>query len=93
MIPLRQIQVHEIHHGKGLDVRLSLAVALSTIQFVQTRGMPNSPSQMIPDRLDWRQIWGSGRSNKGSNSADTVLGHPCHVRPTIIKKLLVGAIA
>ncbi|GFU54536.1 uncharacterized protein TNCV_3024981 [Trichonephila clavipes] len=26
-----QIEAHEIHHGKGLDVRLSLAVALSTI--------------------------------------------------------------
>ncbi|GFW44124.1 hypothetical protein TNCV_3854851 [Trichonephila clavipes] len=27
-----QIEAHEIHYGKGLDVRLSLAVALSTIQ-------------------------------------------------------------
>ncbi|GFW66943.1 uncharacterized protein TNCV_4688281 [Trichonephila clavipes] len=26
--------------------------------------MPNSPSQMIPDILDWRQIWGSGRLRK-----------------------------
>ncbi|GFV48219.1 calpain-A [Trichonephila clavipes] len=41
--------------------------------FVQTRGMPNPPSQMIPDMLDWRQIWGSGRPRKGSNSVDTVL--------------------
>ncbi|GFT42972.1 hypothetical protein TNCV_1615391 [Trichonephila clavipes] len=26
----------------------------------------------IPDMLDWRQIWGSGRPRKGSNSAETV---------------------
>ncbi|GFU05860.1 hypothetical protein TNCV_3394551 [Trichonephila clavipes] len=29
---LRQRQAHEIHHGKWLDVRLSLTVALSTMQ-------------------------------------------------------------
>ncbi|GFV54171.1 hypothetical protein TNCV_1027431 [Trichonephila clavipes] len=29
-----QITAHEIHHGKGLVVRLSLAVALSTIQLI-----------------------------------------------------------
>ncbi|GFW63063.1 hypothetical protein TNCV_4454111 [Trichonephila clavipes] len=28
----RQIEVHEIHRGTGLDVHLSLALALSTIQ-------------------------------------------------------------
>ncbi|GFW15447.1 hypothetical protein TNCV_4655871 [Trichonephila clavipes] len=28
----RQIQANEIHHGKELDVRMSLAVAWSTIQ-------------------------------------------------------------
>ncbi|GFV54630.1 uncharacterized protein TNCV_3578831 [Trichonephila clavipes] len=33
--------------------------------------MPNSPSQMIPDKLDWRQMWGSGRPRKDSNSAET----------------------
>ncbi|GFS69823.1 uncharacterized protein TNCV_3101411 [Trichonephila clavipes] len=27
--------------------------------------MPNSLSLMIPDMLDWRQIWGSGRPRKG----------------------------
>ncbi|GFV50613.1 hypothetical protein TNCV_2212761 [Trichonephila clavipes] len=37
--------------------------------FIQIRGMPNSPSQMIPDMLDWRQIWGSG--SKGSIAAFT----------------------
>ncbi|GFT95931.1 hypothetical protein TNCV_312581 [Trichonephila clavipes] len=31
---LCQIQAHEIHHGKGLDVRLSLNVALSTMQVI-----------------------------------------------------------
>ncbi|GFY09922.1 uncharacterized protein TNCV_3698841 [Trichonephila clavipes] len=41
--------------------------------FVQTRGMPNSPSQIITDMLDWRKIWGSDRLRKGSNSAETVL--------------------
>ncbi|GFV85119.1 hypothetical protein TNCV_4171721 [Trichonephila clavipes] len=34
MPPVRrsQIEVHEVHHDKGLDVRLSLALVLSTIQ-------------------------------------------------------------
>ncbi|GFT12111.1 retrovirus-related Pol polyprotein from transposon 412 [Trichonephila clavipes] len=27
----------------------------------------------IPKDLDWRQVWGSGRPRKGSNSAETVL--------------------
>ncbi|GFU79318.1 hypothetical protein TNCV_2138411 [Trichonephila clavipes] len=39
---------------------------------------------MIPDLLDWRQIWGSGWPRKGSNSAKTVLGHPCRVSPSIV---------
>ncbi|GFS67225.1 hypothetical protein TNCV_2902381 [Trichonephila clavipes] len=34
--------------------------------------MPNSPSQIIPYMLEWRQIWGSARQRKGSNSAKTV---------------------
>ncbi|GFT53995.1 hypothetical protein TNCV_153561 [Trichonephila clavipes] len=46
--------------------------------------MPNSPSQITPDMLEWRQFWGSGRPRKGSNSAETVLRHPCPVRPSII---------
>ncbi|GFS61744.1 uncharacterized protein TNCV_2169651 [Trichonephila clavipes] len=33
--------------------------------------MPNSPSEMIPDMSDWRQIWGSDRPRKGSESAET----------------------
>ncbi|GFU51012.1 uncharacterized protein TNCV_4462041 [Trichonephila clavipes] len=41
--------------------------------------MPNSPSQMVLDILDWRQISGSGRTRKGSNSAETVFLHPCRV--------------
>ncbi|GFW18743.1 hypothetical protein TNCV_1369971 [Trichonephila clavipes] len=28
---------------------------------------------MIPDMLYWRQIWGSDRPRKGSNSVETVL--------------------
>ncbi|GFU80603.1 hypothetical protein TNCV_534771 [Trichonephila clavipes] len=31
---LRQIESHEIHRGKGLEERLSLALALSTIQVI-----------------------------------------------------------
>ncbi|GFU65282.1 hypothetical protein TNCV_299811 [Trichonephila clavipes] len=34
--------------------------------------MPNSPSQIIPYMLEWRQIWGSARQRKGSNSAKAV---------------------
>ncbi|GFW75982.1 hypothetical protein TNCV_351671 [Trichonephila clavipes] len=34
--------------------------------------------------LDWRQIWGSGRPRKGSNSTETVLCHPCRVGPNIV---------
>ncbi|GFU88816.1 hypothetical protein TNCV_4444931 [Trichonephila clavipes] len=39
---------------------------------------------MIPDMLDWRQMWASCRPRKGSISAETVLRHPCHVRPSIV---------
>ncbi|GFW67694.1 hypothetical protein TNCV_3445661 [Trichonephila clavipes] len=35
--------------------------------------MPNSPSQMVPDMIDWRQIWGSDRPMKGINNAETAL--------------------
>ncbi|GFX24052.1 hypothetical protein TNCV_2435461 [Trichonephila clavipes] len=41
--------------------------------------MPNSPTQMIPDMLDWTQIWESGRPRKGSNSVD-----PSRMRPSIV---------
>ncbi|GFU33964.1 transposable element Tcb2 transposase [Trichonephila clavipes] len=41
--------------------------------FVQSRGMPNSPSQMIPDVLDWRLFWESYRPRTGSNSVETVM--------------------
>ncbi|GFV46619.1 hypothetical protein TNCV_4291 [Trichonephila clavipes] len=51
-------------HPKGLELHPTL--------LVQTRGMSNSPSQIKPDMLYWRQIWGSGRPTKGSNSAETV---------------------
>ncbi|GFU53509.1 hypothetical protein TNCV_3169421 [Trichonephila clavipes] len=30
--------------------------------------MPDSPSQMIPDMLDWRQIWGMGKPRKSKYS-------------------------
>ncbi|GFX90650.1 uncharacterized protein TNCV_3194681 [Trichonephila clavipes] len=41
--------------------------------------MPKSPSQMIPDMLDWRQIWGPGKSRKESNSLVPPL--PCNGIP------------
>ncbi|GFU69039.1 hypothetical protein TNCV_3785601 [Trichonephila clavipes] len=46
--------------------------------------MPNSPSQMIPDILNWRKVCGSIRSRKGNNKAKTVLGHLCRMRPSIV---------
>ncbi|GFV63222.1 hypothetical protein TNCV_2662241 [Trichonephila clavipes] len=36
-----QTEAHEIHRGKGLDVLLSLAVALSTIQMTVRFSSPN----------------------------------------------------
>ncbi|GFX86389.1 hypothetical protein TNCV_2562781 [Trichonephila clavipes] len=39
-----RIETHEIHHGKELDVRLSLSLALSTIQ-VTIRFGPNFESE------------------------------------------------
>ncbi|GFV43092.1 hypothetical protein TNCV_5027821 [Trichonephila clavipes] len=49
-----------------------------------TSSLFNSPSQIISDMLDCREIWGSGRPRKGSNCAKTVLGHPCRLRPSIV---------
>ncbi|GFV30009.1 uncharacterized protein TNCV_3100861 [Trichonephila clavipes] len=50
--------------------------------------MPNSPSQIIPDMLDWRQIWGSVRSRKGNNSAETslVTPLPCEAEDCLVEK-------
>ncbi|GFT85160.1 hypothetical protein TNCV_496261 [Trichonephila clavipes] len=42
-------------------------------QFDQTRGIPNWQSEMIPDMLHWRRIWGSGRPKKDINNTETVL--------------------
>ncbi|GFT33060.1 sorting nexin-9, partial [Trichonephila clavipes] len=36
----------------------------SYVEFVQTREMPDSLSQVILDMLDWRQIWGSGSEGR-----------------------------
>ncbi|GFV98803.1 hypothetical protein TNCV_2913201 [Trichonephila clavipes] len=46
--------------------RAAPATNIETIvnTFVQTREISKSPSQMIPDMLNWRQIWGSGRPRK-----------------------------
>ncbi|GFY21396.1 hypothetical protein TNCV_3994401 [Trichonephila clavipes] len=47
--------------------------------------MPNSPSQIIPDILDWRQIWGSGRQRKGSNTVELALAEmaPHTITPAV----------
>ncbi|GFX02899.1 hypothetical protein TNCV_4438811 [Trichonephila clavipes] len=51
--------------------------------------MPNSPSQMIPDMLDWRKIWGLGRPRKGSNSLMTPL--PCEAKHCLVEKMAPGS--
>ncbi|GFW89090.1 hypothetical protein TNCV_2685241 [Trichonephila clavipes] len=48
MPPDRQIQAHEIHLRKGLDVRLSLSVALSTIQVKVTNSCERSVAGSTP---------------------------------------------
>ncbi|GFV39190.1 uncharacterized protein TNCV_1157751 [Trichonephila clavipes] len=53
--------------------RIDLAVTAAVSEFIQTREMPISPSQMIPDILDWRPLWGSDRLGKGSDGAETIL--------------------
>ncbi|GFX32741.1 hypothetical protein TNCV_888791 [Trichonephila clavipes] len=53
--------------------------------------MSNSPTQIIPDILDWRQIWGSGSPRKVSNSAEIDL--PCETERCLVEKWLLGAIA
>ncbi|GFU47944.1 hypothetical protein TNCV_4967401 [Trichonephila clavipes] len=56
--------------------------------------MSNSPSQMIPDMLDWRQIWGSGGPKKGINSAKTVLRALLwEAVLCLVEKWLLGAVA
>ncbi|GFS77708.1 hypothetical protein TNCV_819851 [Trichonephila clavipes] len=42
-----QIEVHEIHRGKGLEVRLSLALALSTTQVTVRINLPKLPELTI----------------------------------------------
>ncbi|GFT34361.1 e3 ubiquitin-protein ligase RNF13 [Trichonephila clavipes] len=54
--------------------------------------MPNSPSQMIPDMLDWRQFWGLRRPMKDSKSAETVLWHPCRAMAPHTIPPAVGAV-
>ncbi|GFV96397.1 hypothetical protein TNCV_2869751 [Trichonephila clavipes] len=51
---LTQIKAHKIHHGKGLLVRLSLAVALSTIQawlYPNFKGEQPGIGQGLPPNL------------------------------------------
>ncbi|GFT19578.1 hypothetical protein TNCV_2534571 [Trichonephila clavipes] len=51
---------HEIHHGKGLDVRLSLALALNSIQVTEgdslgkCQGSPTSHPLPLTSREDLR---------------------------------------
>ncbi|GFX43474.1 uncharacterized protein TNCV_4874941 [Trichonephila clavipes] len=47
--------------------------------------MSNSPSQMIPDMLDWRQIWRSGRPGKGTNGRiEAFTTGPLHANTIVI---------
>ncbi|GFS66436.1 uncharacterized protein TNCV_3856861 [Trichonephila clavipes] len=56
--------------------------------------MPNSPFQLIPDMLDWRQICGSGRPRKSINSDDIVLSPlPCEAEHYLVVKGLLAAVA
>ncbi|GFW58504.1 hypothetical protein TNCV_718051 [Trichonephila clavipes] len=62
--------------------------------FVQTRGMPNSPSEMIPDMLDWRQIWGSIRPRKEAKSRDSLVRPlPYEDEHCLVEKWLLEAVA
>ncbi|GFU57387.1 uncharacterized protein TNCV_3635661 [Trichonephila clavipes] len=47
--------------------------------------MPNSPSQIILDMLDWRQIWGSGSLRKGNGTLHqyTSDGEVCHCKEKV----------
>ncbi|GFS57440.1 hypothetical protein TNCV_1401311 [Trichonephila clavipes] len=62
--------------------------------FVLTRGMPNSPSQMIPDMLDWRQIWRLGRPRKDSKCGDSLITPLlCDAKHCLVEKWLMRAVA
>ncbi|GFT69404.1 hypothetical protein TNCV_1297131 [Trichonephila clavipes] len=70
-------------------------IDLNLWEFIQTRGMPNSPPQMILDMLDWKQIWGSGRPRMYSNSVETALWTflPGEAEHCLVGKWLMGAFA
>ncbi|GFS62878.1 hypothetical protein TNCV_2276011 [Trichonephila clavipes] len=56
--------------------------------------MPNSLSQMIPDKLDWRQIWRSGKPRKGSNKQcgdSLVTPLPCEAKHCHVEIWPLGA--
>ncbi|GFX39071.1 hypothetical protein TNCV_3426571 [Trichonephila clavipes] len=63
-----QIEAHEIYHGKGLDVCLSLAIALSTIQ-VTVRFSSVTPN------FEEETPGGSGASHLSSPSTNITRGH------------------
>ncbi|GFU87975.1 hypothetical protein TNCV_1335441 [Trichonephila clavipes] len=62
---LPQTQDHEIHHGKGLDVRLSLAVALGTIQ-VTVR------FSSVPPQFRGRIPWGWSKASHLSSPSTSL---------------------
>ncbi|GFW07006.1 hypothetical protein TNCV_3692021 [Trichonephila clavipes] len=58
--------------------------------------MPNSPTKMIPDMLDWTPIWGSDRPREGSKNTETFLRPtplPCEAEHCLVEKWLLGAVA
>ncbi|GFW18124.1 hypothetical protein TNCV_4006641 [Trichonephila clavipes] len=46
-----QIEAHEIHHVKGRDVRLSFALALSTIQIIPHPPLPQIQKERFSTKL------------------------------------------
>ncbi|GFT00644.1 uncharacterized protein TNCV_141891 [Trichonephila clavipes] len=60
---------------------LSVFRVVRCSSFVQTRRMPNSPSRMISDMLDRRQIWGSCMPRKGT----LVTPLPCEVEHCLVE--------
>ncbi|GFT67211.1 uncharacterized protein TNCV_783601 [Trichonephila clavipes] len=55
--------------------------------------MHNSLSQMIPDMLDWRQIWGSGRPKKAMelHTITPAVGAFCHCKADRFEAFTMGS--
>ncbi|GFW76254.1 uncharacterized protein TNCV_3800891 [Trichonephila clavipes] len=57
---------------KRRRAKLADEKAIEPATVVTSRGLPNSLSQIIPDMLDWRQIWGSTRQKKGKGKIEPI---------------------